>query len=323
VLVPTKSLKEKSMMYSMQFAAAVKVGGQILRESGDVVTLPFGSEYSIHLKNLNTVRAMVSVNVDGNDVTDGRRLILEPNTAFDLERSIRDGNMSLGNRFKFIERTSAVENHRGIGSEDGLIRVEYKFEIPQYRPAYRPPHYFRSPDSYMKSARSRPMSSFNAGGSRGISGQSIGSTLGDSNVNYTSANAINASNVVTNTTTTGGIGEGITFSKLAPDSDAGMYSYAFPVDALELPNDAGITVEGSISNQQFSHGDWFPTESSAHVLVFRLRGQHGKLKVGHPVTVKTQLHCSICGRSNKHNNKFCGGCGASLTIVGAGDHIIA
>jgi hypothetical protein len=300
------------------FAAAIKVAGQILRESGDVVTLPFGSEYSLHLKNLNTVRAMVSVNVDGNDVTDGRWLILEPNTSFDLERSIRDGNMILGNKFKFIERTSAVENHRGIGSSDGLIRVEYKFEIPQYRPSYRP-SFFRSPESsYMKGACSRSMSSFNSGGARGISGQSIGSTLGDStSASYTSANAINSTN-------TGGIGEGITFSKLAPDEgEVGMYSYAFPVDALELPNDAGITVEGSISNQQFSHGDWFPTESSAHVLVFRLRGQHGKLKVGHPVTVKTQLHCSICGRSNKHNNKFCGGCGASLTIVGAGDRIIA
>lgn len=303
------------MMYSTNFATAIRVGGNVLRENGDEVQLPFGSEYSIRLKNLNTVRAMVKVDIDGHDVTDGRWLILEPNTSFDLERSIRDGNMSLGNKFKFIERTSAVENYRGIGSEDGLIRVEYKFEIPQYRPSYRP-SFFRSPDSsYMKGARS--MRSFNSGG---ISGQSIGSTLGDVNVNYTSSGSIPSASNCVNTTTTGGIGEGITFSKLAPDESERSCNF---MSMEDLDNDSGITVEGSISNQQFAHGDWFPTESSAHVLVFRLRGQHGKLKVGHPVTVKTQLHCSICGRNNKHNNKFCGGCGASLTIVGAGDRIIA
>src|ERR1035441_9204263 len=138
------------MMYSTNFAAAIRVGGNVLRETGDEVQLPFGSEYSIRLKNLNTVRAMVKVDIDGHDVTDGRWLILDPNTAFDLERSIRDGNMCLGNKFKFIERTSEVENYRGVGVDDGTVRVEYKFEIPQYRPSYRPSFFRSSDSSYMK-----------------------------------------------------------------------------------------------------------------------------------------------------------------------------
>jgi len=46
-------------MYKEQMVAAVKVGGKVLRENGETVVLPFGSEYSVYLKNLNTVRAGV------------------------------------------------------------------------------------------------------------------------------------------------------------------------------------------------------------------------------------------------------------------------
>ena len=32
------------MMYSEKVAVAIKVGGRVLREAGDLVSLPFGSE---------------------------------------------------------------------------------------------------------------------------------------------------------------------------------------------------------------------------------------------------------------------------------------
>jgi hypothetical protein len=59
------------MMYSNRFVCSVKVNGKILREQSGTVTLPFGCEYEILLKNLNSRRAMVSVSVDGKDATDG------------------------------------------------------------------------------------------------------------------------------------------------------------------------------------------------------------------------------------------------------------
>jgi hypothetical protein len=117
------------MMYESKLAAAIKVDGKVLREFKDTVHIPFGSEYTILLKNLNTTRAVVNVFIDGNDMVPGG-LVLDPGREVDLERSVKNGNLTEGNRFKFIERTGSVEKHRGIGIEDGLVRIEFQFEQP-------------------------------------------------------------------------------------------------------------------------------------------------------------------------------------------------
>ena len=98
------------MMYRDSFIASVKVGGKILRETNGTVSLPFGSEYGILLKNLNSRRAMAKVTVDGQDATDGTKLILPANGSIDLERFIKNGNLKSGNKFRFIERTSKLRN---------------------------------------------------------------------------------------------------------------------------------------------------------------------------------------------------------------------
>lgn len=118
------------MMYQNNLAAAIKVNGNILREFGDTVYIPFGSEYQIRLRNLISSRVKLNVEIDGQNVTDGG-LVLNALQSIDLERFIRNGNLTTGNRFKFIERTSKIENHRGIKLEDGLIIIRYEFEIPQ------------------------------------------------------------------------------------------------------------------------------------------------------------------------------------------------
>ena len=115
-------------MYSNQFAAAIKVGGKVLREVGDTVYLPFGSEYEIRLKNMNSRRAKVSIEIDGQNVTDSG-LVIDPFRTTDLQRFIQDGSLRAGNRFKFIERTGRIEEHRGIQVEDGLIQIKFEFEI--------------------------------------------------------------------------------------------------------------------------------------------------------------------------------------------------
>src|ERR1700735_1202763 len=119
------------MVYKQGFIACCKVGGKILREDAGGGTLPFGCEYSVLLKNLNSVRAQVKVTVDGTDATEGTWLIVPANGELELERYIRNGNFDKGNRFKFIERTADIEAHKGIGAADGLIRVEYKSEVVQ------------------------------------------------------------------------------------------------------------------------------------------------------------------------------------------------
>lgn len=128
------------MMYASKLAAAVKSGGKVLREFGDTVYVPFGNEYSIFIKNLNNVRALVHITIDGEKVTDDG-LVVNGNSQVDLERFL--GDLSKGHRFKFIERTSRIEQHRGIGVEDGLIRIEYQFEKPP-QPWVAPPDVWMS-----------------------------------------------------------------------------------------------------------------------------------------------------------------------------------
>lgn len=118
-------------MYNQKLVASIKANSKVLREFKDTVYIPFASEYSILLKNLNTVRAVVNVFIDGENVVPGG-LVIDPGRTVDLERWIKNGNLSEGNKFKFIERTTAIEDGpRGIKMEDGLVRVEYQFEIPR------------------------------------------------------------------------------------------------------------------------------------------------------------------------------------------------
>jgi hypothetical protein len=136
-------------MYNEKLVVAIKHNGKILREFKDIVYLPFGSEYTILLKNLSTVRAQVKVFIDGTDATENVSLVVYPKASIELERFITNGNTERGNKFKFIERTESIEEYRGIGEEDGIIRVEYQFEKvylnlqdrPMYQPIWHQPTY--------------------------------------------------------------------------------------------------------------------------------------------------------------------------------------
>ena len=117
-------------MYNSKLAVAIKSAGNVLREFKDEVYVPFGSEYSVLIKNLNSVRALVTVSIDGEDIGEGTQFVIDPNDSLELERFIKNGNFNKGNRLKFIERSDSVEQHRGVGVEDGLVRVEFQFEKP-------------------------------------------------------------------------------------------------------------------------------------------------------------------------------------------------
>lgn len=263
------------MMYSDKIVAAIKVNGRVLRENGDTVTLPFGAEYSILLKNLNSVRAQVSVSVDGKDATDGSKLIIAPNSSINIERFIKNGNLQAGNRFKFIERSSEVEAHRGIGEEDGLIRVEAWREyvrpfvpIPQYYPTYPPYPRWRRPQPFwgggMRVAR-RPGPVMAKGARPQM--RSLNTTYGAS---------------------------------------AGMEKER---------GDTGITVAGSESRQQFYASRGFEVEPNSAVIVLRLRGSVEGIPVAEPVTVDFKPTCTTCGKANPANSQFCGACGTALILV--------
>lgn len=265
-------------MYKDKFVVAIKHNGKVLREFDDTVYIPFGSEYSIYLKNLNSVRAMATISIDGTDATEGVNLIVPANDYIDVQRFIKDGNLKAGNKFKFIERTEKIEEHRGIKAEDGLIRVEFKFEVPIT-------YSFTVPIN----------SSYKTGQTKNYPTSEV-VWIADPGVRYR-----NLGNYTQN------IGEAD--FKCDP-------SNIISCDATSAPiGKEGITVQGSLSEQYFNMTSGFVTESVGHVVILKLLGTAGEKAVVEAVTVKTEPKCITCGKKNKVKSKFCTECGTSLQIV--------
>ena len=273
------------MMYSNKLAAAIKVAGKVLREHGDTVYLPFGSEYSILIKNLNTVRVKVTVYVDGVDLGDNQQFTIPANDSIEIERFIKNGNMSSGNKLKFIERTVSIEDHRGIAIEDGLIRIEYNFEKEQvvkdvieqiwYIPDYRWYDYYRLTDPCIH-PRWDPIP-----------------------VTYMSS--------TTNSVETS--------SAQNSDTSANVSMSSVLRSATKV-NDAGITVPGSQSSQKFKKSEYFPVQQQTHSIVLKLLGvTEDNKQVTEAISVKHKPKCSTCGKRNKATAKFCVECGTSLNIL--------
>lgn len=268
-------------MYANKLVASLKANGKILREFKDTVYIPFGSEYSFLLKNLHTKRALVTVYIDGEDMTPGG-LVLNAGQEIDLERSIKNGNLKEGNRFKFIERTGNIEQHRGIKLEDGLVRIEYQFEM------YNMNQFFINNHSTYDSNIMRGSKMSGISGSTGDWAAPMGAT-------YSS---------VSNSTT------GFKYTSIsASGASLNAVAQSAPV------NDVGITVPGSKSTQSFTTTTMGVMEAEKHSIVLKLLGETPDNEpVRNPVTVKHKPKCTTCGKQNKATNKFCSECGTSLEL---------
>lgn len=265
------------MMYANKAAVAIKVNGKVLREFKDTVYIPFNSEYSILIKNLNTVRAIFNIYIDGENIVPGV-LVLNAGQEIDLERAIRNGNLSEGNKLKFIERTSNIEDHRGIKLEDGLIRVEYQFEKI----------YKRQDGIQWNQIKGMPPT-------QGY--WTDNAVLRSSGIVYDNhvGTSYTATNMAVGATLTG--------------SSASLTASAAP------QTETGITVPGSKSEQKFSTVSWFATEPEKHNMVIKLLGETDDNKtIREPITVKSKPKCSTCGHTNKATSKFCSECGTALVI---------
>ena len=292
------------MMYAKNLACCIKVNGRVLREQNDVVRLPFGCEYSILLKNLNNVRVQFKLQIDGTDATSDTWIVIPANQSVEMERFIKNGNWDTGNKFKFIERSPEVEAHRGVGAEDGLVRIEFKREYvaPYVPPPFVPPvfPYDRRRDDpwdnpWRRNRDRRLHREWQLGhvGTRSLrsqaSGSSVSSTL-KSTADF-STNYMNSAVEDTCFVAGGAAAAGI------PEAHV---------------TETGITVEGSRSDQHFTTASWFATEPQSHVMVLHLKGEVAGQPVTKPVTVERRLECSSCGKIHRGDAKFCVKCGTSL-----------
>lgn len=279
------------MMYLKKLLASIRVNNKILKEYGnDTVYLPFGSEYQIRLKNLHTVRALINVYIDGNNIVPGG-LVLNAGQEFDLERSILNGNLSAGNKLKFIERTNKVEDHRGIKLEDGIVKIEFQFEkvyqrqdgwhfnnIKLGQPYYGDPTWtvnnsvLRSCDSYQHPGVAVSCADFSYT-SDSVKSMMVGSAT------------ISASSAITQALNT------------------------------SVQSETGITVAGSKSEQKFVTVSNFTCEPEKHNIILKLLGETDDNKaIRQPITVKSKPKCNTCGKQNKATSRFCGECGTALEI---------
>lgn len=287
------------MMYNNKLAVALKANGKVLREFKDTVYVPFGTEYTIFIKNLNTVRASVTIEVDGQDATENVSLIINPKEELELTRFIKNGNLNTGNRFKFIERTANIEQHRGVGVEDGLIRIEFEFE------------------------RERQPMVTNTNGNHWWD-QKIGSPWDSreykfyyADPSYTTCDS--SKGLLRSSSPHGELMNSVTCNAVAHSANAAAPTIGPATAACAAPqsfNDVGITVPGSVSDQKFSTVYGFNGDGVKHAIVLKLLGESpAGQPVIQPVTVKVKPKCVTCGRVNKANTKFCSECGTALNVI--------
>lgn len=123
------------MMYQKEYAIAVIQNGKIVPEQNGGVTLPYGSEYQIRLKNKSRQRSIADIYIDGNIACKG--LIVDEDGTVDLERYIRPNidSMTGGPKFKL-----ARLNHPGVAdagdSQNGLLEVRFYKEAVKPKPQH-------------------------------------------------------------------------------------------------------------------------------------------------------------------------------------------
>lgn len=263
-------------MYNSKLVASLKANGKVLREFKDTVYVPFNSEYSILLKNLNTTRALVNVFIDGDNVVPGG-LVLNAGQEVDLQRAIRNGNLSEGNKFKFIERTGKIEDHRGVKLEDGLIRVEFQFEkVYQRQDGIQWNHTQLGSQPHYGTP----------------TWQVNNSLLRSSDMSYVATNMSVGSTTIS-------------------ASSASLQS----LNTVVTQSETGITVPGSKSEQKFVTVSNFTCEPEKHNIILKLLGETEDNKaIREPITVKKKPKCVTCGKQNKATAKFCSECGTALEI---------
>jgi len=296
-------------MYQKKFVGVVKVRGNILREHDGVVTIPFGEEYSIFLKNLNSVKAVVSISIDGQDVLKGNSIIVGPNKSTEIEGFL-DG-MKVSNKFKFIQKTKQIQDYRGDKIDDGIIRIEYKFEkVIEKRTVineFRDIHYY-DPYPYLGwhyHYHGPHYGTFTTtgGGNTTSSGISSGSCSTDKgeNISYTSSMGNAGINNVSSFACSANLNSG---EESLCSSD--LFKQA------PLP-DEGITVKGNESNQYFNYGFVNELEDFSEVITLKLVGTNSKgIKIEEPIIVTKKLRCPTCGKVSRSSAKFCRNCGTSL-----------
>ena len=264
-------------MYKNKFILVVKHNSKVLRETKNIVQLPFNSEYSLLLKNENDRRAIVNIKIDSKDILNGSGIILNANSELNLERFLE--NNDKGRKFKFVELS-----HGGISDkqnpENGLIEVEYWLEqqIPITTWAT-----FTQPiqnDLWWPPINPYPYKKFYDNEKFQNPIITCGITNNSQNLNLYATNFCSAQNNAN--------------------------------DNMQLSTNIGGTVKGSKSNQKFENCYFREKDLTSYTQIrLWLRATKDPQYVE---DTKTKF-CTECGKKLQFKDKFCSSCGAQLEFL--------
>ena len=270
------------MVYFEKMVASLKVNGKFIRSENDTIKLPFGAQYEIYLKNMESRDALVKISIDGKDALDSNQIILKANSSTTLEGFL-EGNV-VKNKFKFIELTKEIEDHLGYNPEDSIIRIEFRFVKPKpvVQEVVHNDHWIYTPNSGWPYYYPP----------------------------YTITYTTNTTHYDGNTfSTSGDVPMGAVRRSANINS---VYTSSLNMDSV---NDTGITVKGEKTNQQFNYGYIGELEVESHVMILKLSGYKDKTNMEKFYTLNTRdskKECPTCGRICKSEFDYCPNCGTAL-----------
>ena len=270
-------------MYKNNFVVCLKTkDGKILRDDNGVVRLPFGSEYSIYLKNLNSRKAKIEITIDGEDVLDGNSIIVDEDKTSEIKGFLKGDKVK--NSFKFIEKIKEISEYRGDKIDDGLVRVKitYEKEKVEYPIYYPQEKWFHEPVEPLRITYDTHTNPYEVYYSNNTESFDNGGYI---NINDDKLNLLHEPETILNNNQVQNF----------------------------INRSEGITVKGSEINQSIKNGSMGILEENATIIVLRLTGyKQNSKKVDKPITVKTKNQCPTCGKMCKSNNRYCDQCGTCL-----------
>lgn len=227
------------------------------------VYIPFNSEYKIFVKNTNVVRIKIDAELDGTNITENG-LILSANGSIYLERFLGGE----GKKFLFVPVDSDAVGDP-TSKENGILRikvakekaveiktVEHHHHYNYYHDYWNDPYrrtliptwttYTSHDSSFIVGSTNTGMGNLGASlQGKSDSGNSLRGDIGSMSVNFCSSSAVPSL-------------DGPTLSDLNVQAGA--------------VGQAGATVEGGKSNQQFTTTDWNGDNGTSYTFVFKLLG---------------------------------------------------
>ena len=278
-------------MYSNKFIASVIVDGNILQEKSNGVTpIPFGSEYSLRLRNKHSRRCAAEIYIDGKCATKIGKIIINANDFADIERFIDQKDS--GRKFKFVSKDSPMAEDAGKDKLDkyeaGTIEVKFFLEKKKVKRKeliiekhIHHDHYYNYPQ------------------------YTYGPIwFGDSTVNPLSINC-----------------SANKHDEVACAATFTTNSSCFTSNVEQTPKELkeGVSVEGSYSDQSFG-SSYIDLESECTVIRLQLMGVEPIMKEkqlelfdeAEIIVKRNDSFCSKCGAQRLKNDNFCGKCGNKL-----------